>query len=203
MLKTKYFHIYGFVAAVLMIAGCAKPPTAEIADAENAINAAAQAGAADFAPTEFNNAQDALAEARSKVASKDYKAALAGALDAKTKAEMAQAAIAEGKEAARTAATEGIASVEGKLKELKAKSAKMTGKSGADLKAAIKTIDSEWTKVVEDDMNGNYAKVTSAAAAMGVRIDTLLQQTAAPEKPAPNASAKKSENKKGKKTHKK
>jgi hypothetical protein len=203
MLKTRYLHIYGFIAAGLMVVGCAKPPTAEIADAENAINAAAGAGAADFAPAEFNKAQDALAEARSKVASKDYKAALAGALDAKSKAEMAQAAIAEGMEAARTAAAENIASVEEKLKELKAKSAKMTGKPGADLKSSIKTIESEWTKVVEDNMNGNFAKVTSASAAMGSRIDELLKQTVVPEKPAAKTPAKKSANQKGKKTHKK
>lgn len=203
MLKTKYFYIYGFIAAGIMIVGCAKPPTAEIAEAENAVNAAAQAGATDFAPTEFNNAQEALAEARNKVASKDYKAALAGALDAKTKAEKAQAAIAEGKEAARIAAAEDIASVESKLKELKAKTAKMTGKSAADLKSSIKIIESEWTKVVEDNMNGNFAKVASASAAMETRIDELLKLAVAPPKPAAKTPAKKSEHKKGKKTQKK
>jgi hypothetical protein len=187
MLK-KYFHLYGIIAAGLIVAGCAKPPTAEIADAENAVNAAAQAGAADFAPDELNIAQDALADARNKVAMKEYKAALAGALDAKAKAEAAQAAVASGKEAAKARAGEDIASVEGKLKELKAKSAKMTGKAGADMKSSIKTIDAEWTKVAEDYMNGNYTKVTGAASAMMTRIDTLLTQTVVPEKPAKKAS---------------
>lgn len=183
----------------LMVAGCAKPPTMEIADAENAVNAAAQEGAAEFAPNEFNMAQNALADARSKVASKDYKGALAGAIDAKEKAENAKAAIAAGKEAAKTAASEAIKAVEAKLKELKAKSAKMAGKAGAELKSSIKTIEADWTKVAEDNMNGNYTKVTSAAAEIGNKIDELSKKTVAPAKPAAKMPAKE----KSKKSHKK
>lgn len=198
-MSKKYAYFYSLIAAGFMITGCAKPPTAEIADAENAVNAAAQAGAADFAPNELNNAQNALADAKGKVATKDYKAALAGALDAKAKAETAQAAIAAGKEAAKAAAAETIAAVEGKLKELKAKSAKMAGKAGAELKSSIKTIETEWTKVVEDNMNGNYTKVTGAASDISAQIDELEKKTVAPAKPAMKEPVKE----KGKKAHKK
>ena len=48
-MSRKYTFIYGLMVAGLMIAGYAKPPTMEIAEAENAVNAAAQDGAADFA----------------------------------------------------------------------------------------------------------------------------------------------------------
>ena len=193
----KYSFIYGLMAAGLLAAGCAKPPTQEIADAENAVNAAAQAGAADFAPNDFNLAQNALADARSKVASKDYKAALAGAIDAKAKAEAAQAAIPAGKEAAKAAAAEAIKSVEGKLKDLKAKSAKVAGKAGAELKSSIKSIESDWTKVLEDNTNGNYTKVTGAASEIGAKIDELSMKAVPAAKPAAKEPAK------AKKAHKK
>lgn len=193
----KYSYFYGLIIAGLLIAGCAKPPTQEIADAENAVNAAAQAGAADFAPTQFNIAQNALADARSKVASKDYKAALAGALDAKAKAEEAQAAIAAGKEAAKAAAAEAISAVEGKLKELKAKSAKLAGKASAELKSSVKAIESDLTKVLEDNTNGNYTKVTGAASEIGAKIEELLKNAVPAAKPAAKEPAK------AKKAHKK
>jgi hypothetical protein len=199
-MSRKYSYIYGLMVVGLMISGCAKPPTMEIADAENAVNAAAQAGAADFAPNELNLAKNALDDARSKVASKDYKGALAGALDAKVKAEEAQAAIASGKEAAKALAADAIKAVEAKLKELKAKSAKMAGKAGAELKSSIKTVEAEWTKVVEDNMNGNYTKVTSDATAIGTKIDELAKKTIAPAKSAVKAAPAKV---KSKKTHKK
>lgn len=199
-MSRNYSYIYGLMVAGLMIVGCAKPPTMEIADAENAVNAAAQAGAADFAPNELSIAKNALEDARSKVAAKDYKGALAGALDAKVKAEEAQAAIAAGKEAAKASAAEAIKAVEAKLKELKAKSAKMAGKAGAELKSSIKTIEAEWTKVVEDNMNGNYTKVSGDAAAIGTKIDELAKKTIAPAKPAAKAAPAKS---KSKKSHKK
>lgn len=199
-MSRKYSYIYGLMVAGLMISGCAKPPTMEIADAENAVNAAAQDGAAEFAPNELNIAKNALDDARSKVASKDYKGARAGALDAKAKAEAAQAAIAAGKEAAKAAAADSIKAVEAKLKELKAKSAKMAGKAGAELKSSIKTIEAEWTKVVEDNINGNYTKVTSAAADIGAKIDELAKKGVAPAKPAVKAAPAKG---KSKKTHKK
>lgn len=195
-MSRKYSFIYGLMVAGLMITGCAKPPTMEIADAENAVNAAAQDGAAEFAPNELNLAKNALDDARSKVASKDYKGALAGALDAKAKAEEAQAAIASGKEAAKALAADSIKAVEAKLKELKAKSAKMAGKAGAELKSSIKTIEAEWTKVVEDNMNGNYTKVTSAASSIGNKIDELGKKSIAPIKTAPAKVI-------SKKTHKK
>ena len=199
-MSRKYSYIYGLMVVGLMISGCAKPPTMEIADAENAVNAAAQAGAADFAPNELNLAKNALDDARSKVASKDYKGALAGALDAKVKAEEAQAAIASGKEAAKALAADAIKAVEAKLKELKAKSAKMAGKAGAELKSSIKTVEAEWTKVVEDNMNGNYTKVTSDATAIGTKIDELAKKSVAPAKPAAKSAPAKG---KGKKAHKK
>jgi type VI protein secretion system component VasK len=185
-------HSYwvGVLAVGLMMTGCAKPPTMEMADAENAMNAAAQAGAADFAANEFAMAQNALTDAREKMNSKDYKAALASAIDAKAKAEAAQAAIAAGKEAAKAAADETIKSVEAKLKDLKTKAAKVKGANAGALKSAVKTIETEWTAVMEDNMNGNYMKVINAASGISGRIDDLSKEAAAPAaagKPAKKA----------------
>ncbi|MBK8870292.1 MAG: DUF4398 domain-containing protein [Elusimicrobia bacterium] len=175
-----YSYWVGVLAAGLMVTGCAKPPTMEMADAENAVNAAAQAGAADFAANEFGMAQNALTDAREKMNAKDYKAALAGAIDAKAKAETAQAAIAAGKEAAKAAADETIKTVEAKLKDLKAKAAKMKGPNAAAVKSAVKTIETEWTAVMEENMNGNYLKVNNAAVGISGRIDALIKEASAP-----------------------
>ncbi|HMU96535.1 MAG TPA: DUF4398 domain-containing protein, partial [Elusimicrobiota bacterium] len=71
-----------FLSAVLLALtfGCAKPPTIEITDAENAVNAAEQAGALEYATDNFQAAKDALSDAKTKVEAKDYKNALASAL---------------------------------------------------------------------------------------------------------------------------
>jgi hypothetical protein len=106
----------GLVLLTLLVA-CAKPPKMEMADAENALNAAEQAGAAEYADVEFAAAREAFADAQAKIEAKNYKAAREAAILSRTKAEEAAAAVVAGKEAAKTQSAELIAGVEEKAEE--------------------------------------------------------------------------------------
>ena len=193
---TKYRFVYGLIAMGFLATGCAKPPTVEMADAENAVTAAEGAGAAEYAPQEFRTAQDTLADARAKMDAKDYKAALAGALDAKGKAETAQTAIASGRETAKAQAMRAITLVQEKLKKLKASVGKTKGASAAKLKSSLAAIESDWTKVMEETMNGNFTKVNASIPGILNRIDDLEKKVQGPAKPAAKAKPAKHSKKK-------
>jgi hypothetical protein len=76
----------------LLAASCARPPTQEMAEAERAIRAAVEAGAADFAPAEFTAAENRWADAKALLESQDFTRAQIAALEAKMKAEEARQA---------------------------------------------------------------------------------------------------------------
>lgn len=68
----------------------AKPPTEEMAQAENAVLAAENAGADVYAAEDYNAAADALADARANMVSEDYSEAKEAAMDATAKAVVAR-----------------------------------------------------------------------------------------------------------------
>ena len=83
----------GWVAAALMLAGCASapPPLAEIARSDAAISAAQQANAVSHAPLELGSAQQKLRQARAAMTAEDYVAARRLAEEAEVEAQLAQA----------------------------------------------------------------------------------------------------------------
>jgi len=70
-------------------AGCAEPPTKEIDQAQAAIEVAMSAGAERFAATDLAGARTALTQARDAVGQRDYKLALAHAIDSRERAQTA------------------------------------------------------------------------------------------------------------------
>lgn len=94
------------VALVAALAGCASPPTRELAIAQGAIDAARAAGAAAFARDELTAAESTLSRAQAAVTERDYRAALGYALDAHLKAQDAAKAAADGRVRAQLAADE-------------------------------------------------------------------------------------------------
>lgn len=95
------------VAAVLLVAtlsACAAPPDKELSTAQGAIDAARAAGAAEYATADLAIAEQTLARARASVTERDYRAALAHALDAHLQAQAAAKAAAEGRATAQVAA---------------------------------------------------------------------------------------------------
>jgi hypothetical protein len=68
---------------VLATAACAEPPSKEMNQAQGAIDNARAAGAEQFAAAQFKNAVDALRRADEAVAQRDYRLALAQAIDSR------------------------------------------------------------------------------------------------------------------------
>ncbi|WP_420130788.1 DUF4398 domain-containing protein [Rhodoferax ferrireducens] len=91
--KTKqWFTVLGGAAVVLMV-GCSSmktPATADVAVSKAAVDNAAGAGGAEFAPAEMNSAREKLALANKAMAAKDYKLAADLANQAQADAKLAQ-----------------------------------------------------------------------------------------------------------------
>jgi len=76
---------------LISFAGCAKPPTKEMADARQAFEDATASGAEQYAQMEYANAQAALNEAEQLMEQRKYKQAREKALEALSLARQAQA----------------------------------------------------------------------------------------------------------------
>ncbi|MEO8120992.1 MAG: DUF4398 domain-containing protein [Rhodoferax sp.] len=91
--KTKqWFMVLGGAAVVLMV-GCSSmktPATADVAVSKAAVDNAAGAGGAEFAPAEMNSAREKLALANKAMVAKDYKLAADLAGQAQVEAKLAQ-----------------------------------------------------------------------------------------------------------------
>ncbi|CAN5834026.1 DUF4398 domain-containing protein [soil metagenome] len=80
-------------AAVVFTAGCSSmktPATASVAVSNAAVDSAAGAGAAEFAPVEMASAREKMALANKAMAAKDYKLANQLAIQAQADAKLAQ-----------------------------------------------------------------------------------------------------------------
>ena len=85
----------GLIAFCFAIVSCSEPPTKEHDQAIAAIRAAEQAGAAPLAASDLAEARAALAKYDALVADRDYKQALASAIDARDHAYAAAATAAQ------------------------------------------------------------------------------------------------------------
>jgi flagellar hook-basal body complex protein FliE len=86
-----------------LMAGCGDDaPTKEILQAQQAIDSARDAGAAQYATEEFTAAEAALTRAQASVTGNDYRQALNDALDARDRAQTAAKDAAERKAALKT-----------------------------------------------------------------------------------------------------
>ena len=92
-------------AAVITMAGCSSmktPATASVAVSKAAVDNAAGAGGAEFAPVEMNSAREKMALANKAMVAKDYKLANDLAMQAQADAKLAQGKASSAK--AQTAA---------------------------------------------------------------------------------------------------
>ena len=92
-------------AAVITMAGCSSmktPATASVAVSKAAVDNAAGAGGAEFAPVEMNSAREKMARANKAMVAKDYKLANDLAMQAQADAKLAQGKASSAK--AQTAA---------------------------------------------------------------------------------------------------
>jgi hypothetical protein len=91
--STRYFAAAFVGVALALTAGCSSlktPATADVAVSKAAVDNAAGAGGAEFAPAEMMAARDKLALANKAMAAKDYKLAIDLAAQAQTDATLAR-----------------------------------------------------------------------------------------------------------------
>ena len=89
--KPKSLLLAVAASSVLILAGCSgNPPTAQMAVANQALNAAETAGATEFAPVEMQSARQKLNDAEKAEFKKDYKKAQALAEQAEWDARVAE-----------------------------------------------------------------------------------------------------------------
>ncbi|MFC0168843.1 DUF4398 domain-containing protein [Pseudoduganella danionis] len=117
------------VLALLLgaLAGCASqktPATADVAVSRAAVDAAANAGAAEVAPAEMQSARDKLMRASQALAARDYQAAADWANQAEADARLAQSKASSAK--ATQAAEEVQRSIQALRDELSRSSAPVT-----------------------------------------------------------------------------
>lgn len=91
--NTKYFAAALMGVALAVSAGCSSlktPATADVAVSKAAVDNAAGAGGAEFAPVEMMAARDKMALANKAMAAKDYKLAIDLAAQAQADAKLAR-----------------------------------------------------------------------------------------------------------------
>jgi hypothetical protein len=127
---------------VLACAACATPPDREMRQAEVAIDAALEAGAAEYAAADLQAAEEALARARDAVTLRDYRLALANALAGRERAQTARDQARQLRAAARVDAGKALerldAAIEGARSRLDA--ARGSG--------AAPPVVAQWTDVI-------------------------------------------------------
>lgn len=175
------------LGGLLFAAGCAKPPIQEMADAENAVNAAIQAGAEEYSPDDLTAAQDALADANAKVESKDYKGAKAAAMDAKVRAETAAATVEANRQSAKTEAEQRMTAVKPEIEALQAAATKLKGPDAEKIRADAAALKDQWDAIQKDYDSGHYRTAIDDIADTQARLDEVKAEleTAKAQAPAP------------------
>jgi hypothetical protein len=176
-----------------LAAACAKPPTVEIAAAQDAINAALQAGAEDYAPEQYHAAQDALTAADTQSEAKDYKAAKSSAVEAKQKAEAAVAAIEAGKAKAKTEAEARLATLTENMSAVSSAASKVKDKSMLE---EVATLKSEVGNAKADFEAGRYKAVLDKSGDLMSLMDNLKPRLETAVKNPPKIGGKTSGKKK-------
>ncbi len=153
------------VGLVLIVAGCSKPPTKQMEEAEAAITAADNAGAMAYSTNQLMEAQAALAEAQDAIDEGKNSAARKAAILAKTKAEAAQQAIESGKIAMKADIELRLTTIAQELADLKKATPEKNPQKNKERKEKI----AETEKYLVD------IRTTLAAGNVAEANETLLQ----------------------------
>ncbi len=97
----RFPFLLALIVATLLAAACSEPPSKEMNQAQGAIDAARAAGAEQYAADELNAAINALAQSEVAVTARDYRLALAHALDSRERAQDAAKAAVDARAKAR------------------------------------------------------------------------------------------------------
>jgi hypothetical protein len=167
-----------FAFALALVFACAKPPTQEMANAENAI-ADAKAKEADlYAQDVFIQAQDELKQANELVAAKKYDEAKKAALEATKTAQQAASLVDENKQKMKTELEAMLLDIQKTLDETKkiAESAvKKKAVSKEDVQSAIESFDLDVKSVNERLQAGKIREASDLAKSVLDKINAEKQ----------------------------
>lgn len=169
----------GGILAIIVSMGCAGPPTEAIQAAEAAIQEAQTAGSDVYAAERFKAAQDALADAKAKVDSKDYKGAKESADRAIALADSSRTDAAVGKETMRLDAERKLeemktmwADVSAAIEKSRGPAGKALVKEAADVAAMVNTLPQQMAE-------GKYAEVLKAVDEATMKANDLKERAMA------------------------
>jgi hypothetical protein len=168
------------VCAVLLLAACSEPPTKEIDQAQQAVDAARQAGAEQYATEAFTAATAALQQAREAVDQRDYRLALSRAVDASERAHEATTAATDNKARARSQAEAAINTTNASVVHLQARvkvaeEVRVPARELSPARAALKDAEGTMQKARALLAAGNYSAATAAVAALDGQIRSEIR----------------------------
>lgn len=167
------------IFVILLAAACSEPPSKEMNQAQGAIDAARAAGAEQYAPGELKAAIDALAQSEVAVTARDYRLALAHALDSRERAQEAAKAAVDARAKARGDAERELAEASALLQRVQARLkdpavAKLPRRALAAHEKTLTTIESALQKARASLEVEQYDEVGQAAAAATTSLQAVL-----------------------------
>lgn len=159
-MKRGTFYVLFFVAAVfslMLLVGCSKPPTEEMAKADKAIEEAKAKEANLYAEDAFKKAEESLKKAKDQVAAKQYKEAVQTLAETMTLVQQAMSSIDAGKAKMKEEAEKYVGEAQKGLDELKTDVAAAIKKKLAVPKEEIQAAIGKW----EVDLAGIKDKLQS------------------------------------------
>ena len=174
------------ILGLVLTAGCAKPPQADVDAAKAAVESARAAGASDYAQASLKEAEDGVTALDAELAAqqkkfalfRSYKNATTMAATAKASGEKAVADAAAGKEKARGEAEAAITGAKAMLEEAKGMLATAPAGKGSqtDIEAMKNDLTGVETSVAEADkayQEGRFLESKSAADAANQRAGSV------------------------------
>jgi hypothetical protein len=180
----------------LAVVACANPPDAEMSEARKAIEAARAAGAEQYAAGQYDEAVTALRRSEEAVVQRDYRQALAFALDSRERARSAAQAAVEQKGVARAEAERSVRQLEGVIGSARAEADKAEAehpsraaqRHASDIRRAIVVANVALQKAREALTRGDYGGVHQAVAGVADHVNAVVTENPAP--PAPRTAAR-------------
>ncbi len=164
---------------LLSVAGCAKPPTQEMAKAEKSIEEAKQKEADLYAPEAFKKAEDSLKSAKDFVVSKSYNEAKKAAEATVQIAQQAIAMIEQGKAKMKAEAEQYMEGLQKDLEELKTLASKAIKKkvfaSSEDLQKVIGKLEIDLVDIKEKLQTGVVKQAYDDLKAAKEQLDSQKQ----------------------------
>jgi len=178
------------IVFTLLTSACAEPPAKEMHQAQGAIDAARAAGAEEYAADELKLAVDGLAKYQEAVAARDFRLALAHALDSRERAQNAAKAAVDGRAKARGDAerelAEAVALVQRAQSRLRnADVARLPKRTVGNFEEAVAATSASLQEARTALTREEYRKVETVAESVSTRIQALLADVETALKPPP------------------